>query len=247
MAKKPTYIFLCDAKFSNSPKKLAIKLAEKLPNKRFVVRLKSRPKLPEAPHRHFIPWGQNINKLTQYQAYKTTNINHPEFTTDVNEAREWLAVGHTVLGRTLLNSFGGKGIIIFDENNPIPNNHNCRVFTKYKKKKHEYRVHVFNNQVIDFAQKKKRKEDNNNNNVNTKIRNSHNGWVYCRENVTLPDSIPALAIGALRALNLQYGAVDVIWNEHEQQAYVLEVNTSPGLSGSTVEVYANAFKNIIQQ
>lgn len=244
--KKPRIIFICDAKFSSSPKKLANSLQEKLPQYKFITRLKSRPTLAPHPKRTTIPWGITKNKLQQYQAYKEHNLPHPEWTTSLEVANNWIHNDNcTVVGRSLLNSFGGKGIILFDKNNPIPLNHNCKVFTKYKKKKHEYRIHVFQNAIIDFAQKKKSKDANNNNNVNTQIRNFKNGWVYCRENVTLPTSFIPLAINAVKALNLTWGAVDIIYNEYENQAYILEVNTAPGLMGSTVESYSEAFKHWI--
>jgi D-alanine-D-alanine ligase-like ATP-grasp enzyme len=41
---------------------------------------------------------------------------------------------------------------------------------------------------------------------------------------------------------LDFGAVDVIWNEKQQRAYVLEVNTAPGLEGQTVDDYARGIK-----
>jgi len=50
-----------------------------------------------------------------------------------------------------------------------------------------------------------------------------------------------VALAAVSALGLDFGAVDIIYNEHENQYYVLEVNTAPGLEGTTVEKYAEAF------
>lgn len=241
--KKPAVIFLADAKFSNSPKKLAARLTEILPTNRYIVRLKSRPALAPTPRRKLFTWGQNLNKLRQYEAFRQNNIPHPEWTTDINVAEQWHRDGHTVLGRTLINSFGGKGINVFDEESGFNRNINCKVYTKYKKKKHEFRIHVFNGNVIDFAQKKKRTEANRADAINTKIRNFKNGWVYCREGIALNPAIATLAISALRSVGHTYGAVDIIWNEYENQAYVLEINTAPGLAGSTINSYAEAFRN----
>lgn len=244
--KKPRVIFISDAKFSASPKKLANKLNLLSTTRKHLVRLKSRPQLLPSLKRKLLTWGQNINKLQQYQAFKNNNLPHPEWTTDINEAEQWHKDGHTVLARTLLNSFGGKGIVIFDETSGFNRNIKSQVWTKYKKKKSEFRIHIFGNQIIDFAQKKKQKEaNNNNNNVNHKIRNHKNGWVYCRENIEISPTINSLALSAINTLNLQYGAVDIIWNEKEQQAYILEVNTSPGLDGKTVDTYAQAFNTFL--
>ncbi|MNY63636.1 hypothetical protein D3C86_2006230 [compost metagenome] len=51
---------------------------------------------------------------------------------------------------------------------------------------------------------------------------------------------------AVNAIGLTFGAVDVIWNEYRHQAYVLEVNTAPGLTGTTLEKYAEAFRGLMQ-
>ena len=51
----------------------------------------------------------------------------------------------------------------------------------------------------------------------------------------------------LKELGLDFGAVDVIWNEHESKAYVLEINTAPGLEGSTVEDYKEFFNRAVTE
>jgi glutathione synthase/RimK-type ligase-like ATP-grasp enzyme len=52
-------------------------------------------------------------------------------------------------------------------------------------------------------------------------------------------------LAAVSALGLDFGAVDIIWNEREDKCYVLEVNTAPGLQGSTLENYANAIMEVL--
>ena len=113
----------------------------------------------------------------------------------------------------------------------------------YKKKKHEYRVHVFNGEVIDITQKKKRKGAEF---LDTKIRNHKNGWVYAREDITEPEDLRQQAARAMYAVGLKFGAVDLIWNELENKSYVLEINTAPGLTGATLEKYAQAIVKDIQ-
>jgi len=48
-----------------------------------------------------------------------------------------------------------------------------------------------------------------------------------------------LALQACQALGLNSGAVDIIWNEKENKCYVLEVNTAPGIEGTTCKKYTN--------
>jgi D-alanine-D-alanine ligase-like ATP-grasp enzyme len=117
------------------------------------------------------------------------------------------------------------------------------LYVQYKKKRHEYRVHVFGNQntgwsVIDVTQKKKRKGFEN---VNTKIRNHKNGWIYAREGIIEPKDLRQQALNAAFCANLPFAAIDIIWNELEDKCYVLEVNTAPGLDGTTLSNYTDAF------
>lgn len=71
------------------------------------------------------------------------------------------------------------------------------------------------------------------------IRNYDNGWVFATQNVvysssTIEDSVKQQAIAAVQALGLDFGAVDICVNLEGSKAYVLEVNTAPGLSSPTV-------------
>lgn len=76
------------------------------------------------------------------------------------------------------------------------------------------------------------------------IRNHANGFVFCRDNIIEPSDLRDVAIQAVTALGLDFGAVDVIWNEHYNKCYALEVNTAPGLEGTTLERYTNKIKEL---
>jgi glutathione synthase/RimK-type ligase-like ATP-grasp enzyme len=112
------------------------------------------------------------------------------------------------------------------------------LYTQYIKKKHEYRAHVFGGKVIDIQQKRKKRGFDDER--NTRIRNLHNGYIYSREGIEPPEDLQDQATRAVAACQYQYGAVDVIWNEKQNKSYVLEVNSRPGLMGTTVERYADA-------
>lgn len=175
----------------------------------------------------------------------------PPWTVDRNEATRWLNEGALVVCRQLDRGSGGRGIVLCrlpdgdhdDElgitrllpGGPLPVS---AVYTKYVKKKDEYRVHVLGGQVIDVQQKRLR---NGIEQPNFKVRNHDAGWVFCRENVTLPDAARTLATRAAEALGLDFGAVDLIHNTREG-FYVLEVNSAPGLEGTTLETYAAAIR-----
>lgn len=176
----------------------------------------------------------SCSKAHTLVALDWNDVNHPQYTMDKEVVAEWLEQGLTVIARTLLSSHSGKGIIILNQGDAIVN---ALLYTVYEKKKHEYRVHVFDGEVIDVQQKKKRKDYENHNNL---IRNHGNGWVYCRENISVPIPVLEQSVNAIKAVGLDFGAVDIGWNEHYQRATVYEVNSAPGLYGSTIAIYQNA-------
>lgn len=183
------------------------------------------------------------NKLRAYQAMEG-QVSIPEFTTNWAEAADWLTGGITVIERTVLNGHKGVGMTLKIPQNgddPAQINPRCPLFVKYIKKRDEYRIHVFRGQVMDFQQKRVRENSEGN---NFQIRNYNNGWVYCRENVNPPQEVLQQAISAVNTLGLDFGAVDIGWNHHYQQATVYEVNTAPGLYGTTLNRYAQAIRRL---
>lgn len=167
----------------------------------------------------------------------------PKWWTDRAEVEAWMAEneGKLIVARTVLRGHGGQGIHISDHPLRLPN---APLYVRYMKKKEEYRVHVFDNQVIDVQQKKRRLEVPDDQ-VDWRVRNHSRGFVYARENVEAPACVLGASLTAMRTTDLTFGAVDVIWNESKDRAYVLEINSAPGLEGSTVEKYVEAIKNFI--
>lgn len=183
-----------------------------------------------------------INKLSTFQALERAGISIPEYTADPTIAAEWAEDG-VVVGRKNITAHSGRGIVLFggeDEDIAVPP---LPLYVKYVKKAFEYRVHVFKGRVIDVQEKRKR--SNFQGEINTKIRSYNNGWVYCREEVSPPEQLLSVSVSAVNALGLDFGAVDVIWNNRQQQAYILEINTAPGLEGATVQRYATAFMELV--
>ena len=183
------------------------------------------------------------NKLYALNDLDFHNVPIPAFTCDPAVARGWLQDGDSVVSRYLLNSHSGKGIVIdsLDSYDIFIHRERAPLYVKYFKKKHEYRVHVFNGKVIDVQQKRKRRETD----VNYQIRNHANGWVYCREDVSPPPEALDIAVKAVAALGLDFGAVDVAYNQHYDKCVVFEVNTAPGSFGHTHDVYVNAIKEML--
>jgi hypothetical protein len=176
------------------------------------------------------------NKLLTLQRLHEAEIPVPEFTTNREEAQQWVNDSSTVVVRHTLTGHSGQGIEIIQEGE-VPN---APLYTKYRKKRAEYRVHVIGGQVIDTVQKKKRNAEERPSNFSTFVRSHSTGWVFCRDGVNPCPVRDATSVAAVAALSLDFGAVDIIYNEHENKYYVLEVNTAPGLEGTTLDKYAEA-------
>lgn len=179
------------------------------------------------------------NKLLSFRKFKEHGVSCPEWTDDNTTALEWLDAGILIAARTKLTGHSGDGIYLCQRGGEEPIRDglvHARLYVQYKKKKHEFRVHVFQSKVIDVTQKKRRAGFEGRNN---QIRNHQNGWVYCRENIQEPEGLQQLALAACSAIGLLSGAVDIIWNEKENKCYVLEINTAPGVEGTTCKKYTN--------
>lgn len=181
-----------------------------------------------------------FNKVSKYE-----EINLPEFTTDKDKVSEWIQAGDTVLARTKLTGHSGEGIYVLNSEESLENENlleQTKLFVKYIPKKHEYRVHVVNGEVID-ARRKAIKPGINKEIVNFQIRNHMNGFIYAKGGMeNTPNQVFEQALLTISACGLDFGAVDIIYNEYREKAYVLEVNTACGLEGSTVDNYAAAFE-----
>ncbi len=179
------------------------------------------------------------NKLSFFEKLLNKKLT-PLFTTSIEIANGWIDRGKVVVCRTLLNASNGRGIILAsnrEELIPAP------LYVRYIPKQDEYRVHLFNGEIIDI-QKKARKLD-----VpapNWRIRNHNNGFVFIREGINPPKQVLDTAIEVFNEFApLTFGAVDIIWVENKSRALALEINTAPGLEGQTVMSYGEVFKEYL--
>lgn len=226
---------------STSCKKLQQELQKAIRTLRFTPQ---RYQLRKKRRDFVLYWGKPnsiaSNKLTFFQAAsRVEGLNIPEFTTDPTVAKAW---DKEYLGRTSLTSHSGQGIVqyaAFETPRYAP------LYVQYIKKMYEYRVHVYNGQVIDIVQKKRRSDTEN---INSQIRSHANGWVFCREDLKINNKNDLInqALLACNVAGLDFGAVDIIYNAHQKKYYVLEVNTAPGLEGQTIINYTQAILNHIQ-
>lgn len=75
------------------------------------------------------------------------------------------------------------------------------------------------------------------------IRSNTRGWKFSR--VTKYDKdLATMSIQAVKALGLEFGAVDCCIDDNGN-IWIIEINTGPGLEGSSLEAYINKFTKMI--
>lgn len=180
------------------------------------------------------------NKLSTFRVFKEYGVPTVGFTTSKATAQTWLEEDGIVYGRSVLNGSSGIGIrVITEDDYSFPT---CPLYTRaITGKRHEYRVHVAGGKVIDFTHKRRREGAE----ANGYVRNLDNGWVFCRDEEILPPAVTNASLMAIISLGLDFGAVDVIYKKNGSRVYVLEVNTAPGLEGTTLTRYTEYFRTLL--
>ena len=177
------------------------------------------------------------NKLNTFLEFRNKSFTDvPQWTTNPSEAQHWLDLGLKVYCRTTTRGHSGNGIVICSDGDRLAY---APLYTLHSKHKHEYRVHVFRGQVLDVQMKRKR----NGAVGGTGIRNHANGWVYARAEIAPPEELLLSSIKAVQLLNLDFGAVDIGHRVIDNKFFVFEVNTAPGLEGTTLDKYSKAIYN----
>lgn len=191
-------------------------------------------------------WPKNVematNKLSFFQKLEDTSLT-PDYTKDFGTAQKWIGEGSAVVCRTILNGHSGQGIVLAHKVDELVD---APLYVKYVPKKDEYRVHVGSGgeEVID-VQKKAVKRDFDGV-VNHQIRNHDKGYVFIREGINPPEEVLTKAKQCVKILGLDFGAVDIIHNVKKGLVYVLEVNTAPGLEGTTLDNYVKYFQRKVK-
>lgn len=184
------------------------------------------------------------SKTRTFEALTRAGIPCPSYTTDLATALAWNKSSR-VLGRDLDAGSQGRGITVYDKGTLTPDKHH-KVYVKYFNKEREFRFHVVAGTVI-FAAEKLRKhgfEDNKNN--NKYVRSHNRGWILAFNHLKdnpYPTEGLAQVTEAVRALDLDFGAVDCGWNADKGYS-VFEVNTAPGIEKTTLNAYIEAFRGI---
>ena len=187
------------------------------------------------------------NKLRTFNLLSSQGIPVPQFTTDVNVAKQFLSGKarddngfprlQKCFCRARIAGSGGDGIIIASSPLAIVT---APLYTDGLHITNEYRVHVLGNEPLEVVAKRRR-----NGARKSLIKSWGNGYVFCRRNVPHHRNVINAAVAAVNILGLTFGAVDVAYNKDTNSVAVLEVNTAPGIEGTTVGQYAIGLTNYI--
>lgn len=195
-------------------------------------------------------------KTEAMAALQAASVPTVEFTTDQGVAGHWLATGSLVYARTVLQGHSGEGIVMAHRNpseiNGVGNAFTvqdslpqARLYTKgILVQRREFRIHVVNGTVTYVQQKKRADGAVDRPEYSNVVRNYHTGWIYASSDVRPNDAALRAAVDSVAALGLDFGAVDVITRRDD--AWVLEVNTAPGLQGTNLSTYAENFCRIFR-
>ena len=186
------------------------------------------------PRRTQYSYGNLIDKCAQYRWFTANDVACPDYCFDLATALSWVQSGNTVFCRTLTRASEGRGIVVAETVDQLVD---APVYTKYTKKKREFRVHIFKDRVVQVVEKRKRSTWDGPR--DTRIRNSANGYVFCRDVVDPPAGLRELALRASLVTKSDFRGVDIGYNELKDQLFVIEVNSAPGVEGSNVDDYVN--------
>jgi hypothetical protein len=120
----------------------------------------------------------------------------------------------------------------------------CTYFSKFYPKKAEYRVHIGSGKILFISRKI-------NGDENSYVWNHDKGFIFKVISQRFwRESVKTVSLRSLEALELDFGAVDVLVDgdgDNLPIAVVLEVNTAPSLTGYSLEKYTNYFKELLNE
>jgi len=165
-----------------------------------------------------------------------------DHTEDYVEVEEALRQGHGPwFARTKLTGHSGEGIVILREQRDITDEirTKCKLFTKNFHKTHEYRVYVMGEEIFHASSKHKSSRVGFH---DEHVWTHNNGYVYCFKKVKLPAPVEELVREFIQMTLLKFFAIDILYNKNTREAKIVEVNTAPGMEGTTLERFIDKLK-----
>lgn len=209
--------------------------------------------------------GTRKNSIEQLTAFRAAGLHTPDFTTNREEAREWVREQSLVFGRKLFHTRGNDIQLpslrgrVNRHKQPVPGEvwnlkwWQSEWWSKYVLPVEEWRIHIFKGKSI--ARGKKIHSHPDQTWRKAPIRNIGNGWTF-DFHTEPPKSLRKVAKQAMEAIEYSSGAVDILQvapieprpaNQPEWDFYVLECNRIPALTCPyTQEVWVRAIRGEFQ-
>jgi len=185
----------------------------------------------------------NRDKVLSLKIMQERAVNVPKFCIDSEVDRKITNKDITfpLIARTRFHQ-GGSGFELCLCKRDIRRARNRGIndyYIQYIPNHKEYRVHVFDKNIIRVQIKKGLKDCDN------WKRNHDSGWVFSNIEIeNTPKQILTEALNAVKSLGLTFGAADLIFSDYEE-AFVIEVNSAPGLEDNGLEIYSSAINNYL--
>lgn len=184
--------------------------------------------------------ANSANKISTLHILKMNDLSFHtvKWTEEIHNAAHWFDTGEAskVYCRTLTSASQGRGIVVAHSKEALVP---AGLYTLGLDIDREVRVHVFEGKVIDFSQKKRMSSERRESegiSADEEVRNHKNGWIFAREGVEIPEEAKEVAIKGVNVIGLDFGAVDIAMCNDIPK--ILEINSAPGLEGTTLKKYA---------
>jgi glutathione synthase/RimK-type ligase-like ATP-grasp enzyme len=178
------------------------------------------------------------NKEAALEIFGQNGISIPK----TMNARQVTTSDFPVLGRKVHHIAGNDIILCLQKKDlAVAVQNGCTHFTKYIPTATEFRLHVWGDQVIKISEKVLTEPERN---KDPWIRNFDEGYTFMSPKTKLSGQAKGMAVDAVACLGLNFGAVDMILGD-DGLAYVLEVNSAPGLIDSSVDCYVNKMVEVL--
>lgn len=161
-------------------------------------------------------------------------------TVDAATAIRWAREGRRVYCRGRLSGCDGAGLIVYEHNRGADHLDNlppAKMYTKGVNAVKEYRVNIYKGAILGVQRKVPL---DNHANPNPLIKTTGGGYGFKLVTLNIPAQVITCAKDCVKALGLDFGGVDVIWDG--RVAWFLEVNTAPQLTPALVTAFSNKIK-----
>ena len=203
---------------------------------------------------HFSPYNKiilnkpekiknTINKLVFFKMCKEYGVPIPDFTDNYKTALQKHKQWKGTVERHLLTSSKGRGVkVIKKDETPTPE---AKMWVERIRKRREFRFIIVGNKIIISMVKKRPR------NIKPQpIQNGGSGYKYflTRENEETLYPLEEgweIAINLIQIFELDFGAIDIMWDKVKKRWLVLEVNTAFGLGEENSKIVAKAIYNLI--